>query len=144
MFDPWVREISWRRAQQPNPVFLPAESHGQRSLAACCQCHTESDTTEAIQHTCTHKRRLNPTSNLYIEIRKLLQIKTSFQETFSISIVVVGLNSNFYSATYCTLCLLNDAYFSFTTAFFTFFFFFLSLTPKCNTENLPLFRGARR
>ena len=38
--------------------------------------------------------------------------------------VVVGLNSNFYSATYCTLCLLNDAYFSFTTAFFTFFFFF--------------------
>ena len=32
-FDPWVREIPWRRAWQPTPVFLPGESHGQRSLA---------------------------------------------------------------------------------------------------------------
>ena len=27
---PWVRKISWRRAWQPTPVFLPGESHGQR------------------------------------------------------------------------------------------------------------------
>ena len=26
------RVLSWRRAQQPTPVFLPGESHGQRSL----------------------------------------------------------------------------------------------------------------
>ena len=32
-FDPWVRKIPWRRAQQPTPVFLPGESHGQRILA---------------------------------------------------------------------------------------------------------------
>ena len=32
MFDPWVRKISWRRAWQPIPVFLPGEAHGQRSL----------------------------------------------------------------------------------------------------------------
>ena len=32
-FDPWVRKISWRRAWQPTPVFLPGESHGYRSLA---------------------------------------------------------------------------------------------------------------
>ena len=25
--------IPWRRAWQPTPVFLPGESHGQRSLA---------------------------------------------------------------------------------------------------------------
>ena len=25
-------EDPWRRAQQPTPVFLPGESHGQRSL----------------------------------------------------------------------------------------------------------------
>ena len=25
--------IPWRRAQQPTPVFLSGESHGQRSLA---------------------------------------------------------------------------------------------------------------
>jgi len=32
-FDPWVRKIPWRRARLPTPVFLPGESHGQRSLA---------------------------------------------------------------------------------------------------------------
>jgi len=32
-FDPWVGKIPQRRAQQPTPVFLPGESHGQRSLA---------------------------------------------------------------------------------------------------------------
>ena len=31
-FYPWVRKIPWRRAWQPIPVFLPGESHGQRSL----------------------------------------------------------------------------------------------------------------
>ena len=31
-FDPWIGKIPWRRAQQPTPVFLPGESHGQRSL----------------------------------------------------------------------------------------------------------------
>ena len=31
-FHPWVKKISWR-ARQPIPVFLPGESHGQRSLA---------------------------------------------------------------------------------------------------------------
>ena len=34
-FNPWVRKISWRRAWQPTPVFLPGESQGQRSLAGC-------------------------------------------------------------------------------------------------------------
>ena len=32
MFDPWVGKIPWRRACQPTPLFLPGESHGQRSL----------------------------------------------------------------------------------------------------------------
>ena len=31
-FDPWVGKIPLRRAWQPTPVFLPGESHGQRSL----------------------------------------------------------------------------------------------------------------
>ena len=31
-FDPWVRKIPWRRAWQRTSVFLPGESHGQRSL----------------------------------------------------------------------------------------------------------------
>ena len=32
-FDPWVRKIPWRRAQLPTLVFLPGESHGQRTVA---------------------------------------------------------------------------------------------------------------
>ena len=32
-FDPWVGKIPWRRAWKPTLVFLPGESHGQRSLA---------------------------------------------------------------------------------------------------------------
>ena len=32
-FDPWVGKIPWRRKWPPTPVFLPGESHGQRSLA---------------------------------------------------------------------------------------------------------------
>ena len=35
-FDPWVWNIPWRRVWQPTPVFLPGESHGQRSLAGFC------------------------------------------------------------------------------------------------------------
>ena len=31
--DPWVWKIPWRSAWQLTPVFLPGESHGQRSLA---------------------------------------------------------------------------------------------------------------
>ena len=32
-FDPWVGKIPWSKIWQPTPVFLPGESHGQRSLA---------------------------------------------------------------------------------------------------------------
>ena len=32
-FDPWVGKIPWRRVCQPTAVFLPGQSHGQRSLA---------------------------------------------------------------------------------------------------------------
>ena len=33
-FDPCVGKIPWKRTWQPTPVFLPGESHGQRSRAA--------------------------------------------------------------------------------------------------------------
>ena len=32
-FDPWVRQIPWRRKWQPTPVILPGKSHGQGSQA---------------------------------------------------------------------------------------------------------------
>ena len=31
-FYPWVRKIPWRREWQPTLLFLPGESHGQRSM----------------------------------------------------------------------------------------------------------------
>ena len=48
-FDPWVGKIPWRRKWQPTPVFLPGESHGQRSLEGYSPrgCK-ESDTTEGL------------------------------------------------------------------------------------------------
>ena len=50
-FNPWVGQIPWRRAWQPIPIFLPGESHGQRSLESYSPWgHRESDMTEATQH----------------------------------------------------------------------------------------------
>jgi len=49
-FDPWVAKILWRRAWQPTPVFLPAESHGQRNLAGYSPWGSKkSDMTEVTQ-----------------------------------------------------------------------------------------------
>ena len=50
-FGPWVEKIPWRRKRQLTPVFLPGESHGQRSLAGYRPWgHKESDRTEATEH----------------------------------------------------------------------------------------------
>ena len=55
-FDPCIRKIPWRRIWQPTPLFLPGESHGQRSLAGYSpQDLKESDMTERLstaQHRC--------------------------------------------------------------------------------------------
>ena len=52
-FNPWVGKIPWRREWQPSPVFLPEESHGQRSLVSYIvhRGHKELDTTEQLTHT---------------------------------------------------------------------------------------------
>ena len=49
-FNPWVRKIPWRKKWQPTPVFLPGESHRQRSLVGYGPLdHKESDTTEVTE-----------------------------------------------------------------------------------------------
>ena len=46
-FNPWARKILWRRKWQPTPVFLPGESHGQRSLVGYSPWgRKESETSE--------------------------------------------------------------------------------------------------
>ena len=52
--DPWVGKIPWRRAWQSTPVFLPGESHGQRSLAGYSPWVTGSDTTERLTLSLSH------------------------------------------------------------------------------------------
>ena len=54
-FDPWVRKISWKKAWQPTPVFLPGKSHGQRSLAGYSPwVPKELDTTERVHSCCKY------------------------------------------------------------------------------------------
>ena len=43
-FNPWVGKIAWRKAWQPTPIFLPGESHGQRSLCATVHGVAKSQT----------------------------------------------------------------------------------------------------
>ena len=50
-----VQSLGWKdlleEGMAPTPVFLPGESHGQRSLAGYSPWgHKESDTTKATQH----------------------------------------------------------------------------------------------
>ena len=46
-FNPWVGKTAWSRKWQSAPLFLPGESHGQRSLAGYSLWgHNELDTTE--------------------------------------------------------------------------------------------------
>ena len=48
-FNLWIRKIPWRWAWLSTPVFLPEESHGQRSLVGYSPWgHKESDMTERL------------------------------------------------------------------------------------------------
>ena len=53
-FDPWVRNMPWRRKWQSTAVFLPGKSHGQKALACYSPWgYKQSDTTERLgMHTC--------------------------------------------------------------------------------------------
>ena len=61
-FNPWVGKIPWRRKWQPAPVFLPGESHGQKSLVGYSpRGLKELDTTEWVstaQHTLFFKENI--------------------------------------------------------------------------------------
>ena len=46
----WVRKIPRRKKWQLTPVFLPGESHGQRTLAGYSSWGCKSDTTERLNH----------------------------------------------------------------------------------------------
>ena len=56
-FNPWIGKIPRRRAWQPTPVFLPRESHGQRSLAGYSPQVKKS---WAQRNNLAHAQRLEP------------------------------------------------------------------------------------
>ena len=59
-FHPRAEKVPWRRAWPHTPVFLPGESHGQKSLVGYSPWgRKESDTTEATEHTRTWKKVTN-------------------------------------------------------------------------------------
>ena len=67
-FDPCIRKTPWRRKWQPTPVFLPGESHGQRSLAdkRSLWGHKESDTTKQMStHTAQQHSSLPPLEKFF-------------------------------------------------------------------------------
>ena len=57
-FHPWVRKIPWRRTWEPTAVFLPGESHGQKSLVGYSPWgHKELDMTERLTRSCLYFSR---------------------------------------------------------------------------------------
>ena len=67
-FDSWVRKIPWRRKWQPGLIFLPGESHGERSLVGYSPWdHQESDTTERLTLSCT-KHSLPFTESFFLPL----------------------------------------------------------------------------
>ena len=82
--DPWVRKIPWRRTWQPTPVFLPGESHGQRSLAGYSpRGGIESDTTEHSAHTHTHTLK-----QTYLSFKQWLGQNEMFQDVPNLKLKV--------------------------------------------------------
>ena len=48
-FHPWVGKTAWRRQWLPTPVFLPGESHGERSPVGYSPWgHKELETAERL------------------------------------------------------------------------------------------------
>ena len=57
-FYPWIRKIPWRRKWLPIPVFLPRESHGQRSLASYSPWGPEKLRQDWVTNTFTLRKSL--------------------------------------------------------------------------------------
>ena len=57
-FDPQVGKICWRRKWQPTPVYLPGESHGQRSWRSTVHRVAKSQT--QLKRLSTHRCNIRP------------------------------------------------------------------------------------
>ena len=87
-FNPWVRNIPWRRKWQHTPVLLPGKSHGQKSLvqATSPRGHKESDMTERLHFHFNLEVRFGVISIFFFmffyifqNVLKCIQFKTKFR-----------------------------------------------------------------
>ena len=76
-FNPWVRNIPWRRKWQPIPVLLLGKSHGQKSLVGYSPWghrvgHRSAQHTHARTHAHMHARtRASSGCNVWTARRRL-------------------------------------------------------------------------
>ena len=85
-FDRWIGRFLWRRKWPPTPVFLPGDSHGQRSLVGCSPWGCKGlDTTE----------RLNNNNNLDLKGRELRSLFPQCQKLSICALQCISLPSPF-------------------------------------------------
>ena len=71
----WVYYTPWRRQWQPTPVFLPGESHGQRSLVGYSPWgRKESDTTEWL-HPLTHSYYTHVHTYMHVHVHGCMTLQ---------------------------------------------------------------------
>ena len=74
-FNSWVRKIPWSRKWEATPVFLPGESHGQKSLVGYTPwCRKELDKTEWLSmhtHTRVSSWSMIPSRRVFLMVPKL-------------------------------------------------------------------------
>ena len=83
----------WRRAWQPTPVFLPEESHGQRSLVGYSPWgHKESDTNKrlSVSHTFSLPLLLSPSPPYSIPQQVLLAFPSKHLPNLTTSIPITA------------------------------------------------------
>ena len=71
-FDPWVRQILWRRKWQPTPVFLPEESHGQRRGVWEATDHGVAKSQTCLKQLNTHTHKINHVPHQPCEVERVI------------------------------------------------------------------------
>ena len=85
-FDPWIRKIPWRRKWQSTLVFLPGESHGQKSLVGYSPRGRKGlDTTEQLNNNNQQPFHL-PGGRNDAQKTQILTLMSSHYATFSFSV----------------------------------------------------------
>jgi len=78
--EPWIGENPWRRAWQTTPVFLPGESHGERSLMGYNPWGHKEYMTEQLSTYRNQEGHVN-----YPSVWNSAALSTSLRNTHSIS-----------------------------------------------------------